>query len=85
MNLSGCYLSTVMQNILTIAQIAVSALLIAAILLQQQGVGLSAVFGGEGNVFRTKRGAERILFNATIVLAVLFLASGIAGLLISAK
>jgi preprotein translocase subunit SecG len=74
-----------MQNALTVIQVAVSALLIVAVLLQQRGVGLSAAFGGEGNVFRTKRGVEKILFHATIVLSVLFLASGVAGILLAAK
>lgn len=72
-----------MQNVITIAQVALSVLLIASILLQQQGAGLGSVFGGEGNVFRTKRGLEKILFYATIVLAVLFMASGVAGILLA--
>jgi preprotein translocase subunit SecG len=71
-----------MKNALLIAQVAVSVLLIAVVLLQQQGAGLGAAFGGDGNVFRTKRGIEKILFHATIVLAVLFLAIGLAGILV---
>lgn len=39
-------------------------------MVQNKGVGLSGVFGGEGNVYRTKRGAERFIFYATILLAV---------------
>lgn len=61
-----------MKTILAITQIAISILLIAAILLQQRGTGLSATFGGEGNIYRTKRGLEKLIFVATIVLAVLF-------------
>ncbi len=57
---------------LNIAQIIIAILMITAILLQAKGTGLSGVFGGEGNVFRTKRGFEKILFYATIVLAVGF-------------
>jgi preprotein translocase subunit SecG len=72
-----------MSNIITIAQIAISVLLIVAVLLQQQGSGLSATFGGDGNAFRTKRGVEKGLFYATIVLGVLFLASGLAGILVA--
>lgn len=74
-----------MQNALIIAQIVISSLLITAVLLQQQGVGLSAAFGGDGNVFRTKRGVEKVLFHATIVLAVLFMATGIASILLVGK
>ncbi len=39
--------------------------------MQNRGSGVSGVFGGEGNVYRTKRGAEKFLFYATIVLAIL--------------
>lgn len=61
-----------MQATLAVVQIIISVLLIAAILLQQRGTGLSATFGGEGNIYRTKRGLEKIIFAATIVLAVIF-------------
>ncbi|MDP3727481.1 MAG: preprotein translocase subunit SecG [bacterium] len=61
-----------MRIILSVIQIVVSILLIGAILLQQRGTGLSATFGGEGNVYRTKRGLEKVIFVATIVLTVLF-------------
>ncbi len=63
-------------------QIVTSVLLIISILLQQRGSGLGSAFGGEGNVYRARRGVERILFIGTIVLSVLFLGSGIASLLI---
>ena len=70
--------SLTMRLIISITQIVVSILLIGAILLQQRGTGLSATFGGEGNVYRTKRGLERIIFIATIVLAILFFAIALA-------
>ena len=70
-----------MRTVLAIVQIVVSALLIAAILFQQRGGGLSATFGGEGNVYRTKRGLEKGIFFATIVLAVLFFTIAIANIL----
>jgi preprotein translocase subunit SecG len=68
--------------ILNIAQIVVSVLLIAAVLMQQRGTGLSATFGGEGNIYRTKRGIEKALFILTIVLAIIFFAIAIANILI---
>lgn len=71
-----------MKNALTIAQIVVSVLLVTAILLQSRGTGLGAAFGGDGNVYRTKRGVEKILFRATIVLAVLFVGISIAAIVI---
>jgi len=68
--------------ILNIAQIVVSVLLIAAVLMQQRGTGLSATFGGEGNIYRTKRGIEKALFILTIVLAIIFFAIALANILI---
>ena len=60
------------MNLLDIAQIIVSILLIAVILFQQRGGGLSGVFGGESSVYATRRGIEKGVFAATIILAVLF-------------
>ena len=59
-----------MKEFLVIAQIVISILLVVSILSQERGSGLSAAFGGEGNVYRTKRGLEKVIFIATIVLAV---------------
>lgn len=61
-----------MRTIINITQIVVSLLLIIGILMQQRGGGLSSVFGGDGSVYRTRRGVERIIFISTIMLAVLF-------------
>ena len=63
------------MNIVKIFQLIIAILLIVVILLQNRGGGLSNIFGGGGgNVFMTKRGLEKKLFTATIVLAVLFFA-----------
>ncbi len=59
--------------ILSIIQLIAAILLIISVLLQNRGTGLGAAFGGEGNVYRTKRGMESFLFKATIFLAVIFL------------
>ncbi|MEY4744103.1 MAG: hypothetical protein RL272_48 [Candidatus Parcubacteria bacterium] len=71
-----------MKTYLTVAQIAVSSLLIVAILLQARGTGLGSTFGGEGNVYRTKRGVEKILFRSTIVFAVVFLGLALATIIL---
>lgn len=60
------------MNIFVITQLIITVLLSAAILLQQRGTGLGSTFGGESQIYRTKRGAERMLFFATIVLSALF-------------
>jgi len=62
---------------LNIIQIVISILLMAAILLQQRGEGLSSTFGGEGGVYFKKRGMEKFLYIATIVLGILFIATAI--------
>ena len=58
--------------ILGIGQIIVSFALIAAILLQARGTGLSGTFGGDSAVYRSRRGVERRLWQFTIVLLALF-------------
>lgn len=76
-------LFSIMGNILLIAQIVLSAALITSILLQKRGAGLGGAFGGGGNVYYEKRGAEKILYNTTIVVSILFLGVAFAILLIS--
>jgi preprotein translocase subunit SecG len=61
-----------LKSALPIVQISLSVVLILLILMQSKGSGLSGVFGGEGNVYRTKRGAEKIIHVATIVVVILF-------------
>lgn len=67
---------------ITYIHIGISALLIIAILLQQRGGGLSSTFGGGMMEYSTRRGAEKIIFYATIGLAVLFLGISVARLLL---
>lgn len=74
-----------MHNIIQIAQIVISVLLIMSILLQNRGTGLGGAFGGEANVYRSKRGIEKVLFNATIVLGVLFIVLSILSLFYFSK
>ena len=60
------------RGALEIAQIIVSIALMISILLQARGASLGSVFGGSGAVFKTRRGIDKLLFNSTIVFAVLF-------------
>jgi len=55
--------------IITILQILIAILLIAAVLLQAPGTGLSPVFGGGGESYRSKRNAQQFLLIATIALS----------------
>ena len=60
--------------ILPYVEITLSLLLITGIVLQQRGAGIGGAFGGDNfaSTFYKRRGAEKFLFNATIVIAVLF-------------
>lgn len=57
-------------------------LMIVSILLQQRGASLGAGFGSSGELYTTRRGLDKSLFDATIVLAVVFVLSILAGLLL---
>ncbi len=63
-------------------QIALSLLLIVGIVLQNRGASLGGAFGGDNfaSTFYKRRGAEKFLFDATIVIAILFVASAVAGI-----
>ncbi len=58
-------------TILNILQLVVSILLVGAILLQTPEGGLSPVFGGGGEMYRSRRNVEKLLLIATIVLSVI--------------
>lgn len=58
--------------VLVILQIIVAIFLIGAILLQMQGSGLSNVFGGGGEFYRSRRSVEKILVAATVILSAVF-------------
>ena len=63
-----------MRNISRVFQLMVSIILSFLILMQQRGGGLGAIAGGStgGEFYATKRGAEKILFRLTIIMAILF-------------
>ena len=62
-----------MQTALNILQIVTAIILSALVLLQQKGSGLGSAFGGGGEVYTTKRGAEKVIYNATILFSIVFL------------
>ena len=70
------------NNILTIIQIITSILLVIFILLQAKGTGLGAAFGGEGNIYRTRRGLEKGLYISTIITGIIFAGSALLNVII---
>lgn len=70
-----------MKNLFNVISGISGVLLILAILIQSQGQSLGASFGGDSSFHRSKRGAELVVFNATVVLAVIFVLTIILGLL----
>lgn len=71
-----------MRTALLIIQALSAVLLIISILLQNRGSGLSSTFGGDSNVYRTKRGIEKGLLVATVVFAFLFLGASLAAIVV---
>lgn len=71
-----------MKLILFLIQIILAILLILVIIIQQKGSGLGSTFGGELSFYRTRRGAEKLLYRLTWVLGAVFIAVSILGLVI---
>lgn len=71
-----------MNTVIVVTQIILSIVFIAAILLQTRGTGLGSVLGGSGASYRSRRGVEKILFFATIIVAALFLLTSMINLLV---
>ena len=68
---------------LHVIQIIISVTLIALVLLQAKGSGLGGIFGGDGGVYRTRRGVEKTLYQATIGLAIFFFVISMISVIIS--
>jgi len=70
-----------MKTVVLILHLLFSVTLITLILLQTSKGGLGSAFGG-GEFYRTKRGAERVVFTATIIVTALFFLTSIANILV---
>lgn len=60
------------MNILSILQVIIALLLIVCVVLQSRGNSGGIAFGGGTESYRSKRGLEKVLFYATIILAAFF-------------
>lgn len=72
------------DGILRIVTVASALLMILAILLQQRGASLGAGFGSTGELYTTRRGIDKNLFEVTIIFATIFILSILAGLILPA-
>lgn len=71
------------SSILEVVTIAAAALMVLCILLQARGASLGAGFGSSGELFTTRRGIDKNLYDATIVLAVVFILSILVNLILA--
>jgi protein translocase SecG subunit len=70
-----------MRNLFNIITVVSALCMILSILIQSRGQSLGATFGGDTSYYRSRRGAEAVIFNATIVLGVIFVLSVILSIL----
>ncbi len=70
-----------MRGFFNIVTMVSAIIIIITVLLQSQGTNLSTTFGGEGSSYRSKRGAEKLIFNTTIAMGVVFTLSVVLSLL----
>ncbi len=76
---------TFLAGLLPYIQIILAVLIIALILMQKSEAGAGGVFGGGDNWnagYHTRRGFEKVTFNGTIILGILFVIASLAALLI---
>ncbi len=70
-----------MKNVFYAISAVAGVVMTVMILLQQQSSGLGGAFGASSGSFRSKRGAEKVVFNLTIVSAIVFVLALVLGLL----
>ncbi len=70
------------DTVLQIVMVGSGVLMVVCILLQQRGASLGAGFGSSGELYTTRRGFDKNLYEATIVLAVVFVLTILTALLL---
>lgn len=71
-----------MKPLFNLITIISAVLMVISILVQDRGQSLGASFGGDNSSYRSKRGAELVVFNATIVFGIIFTLSIILSVLV---
>lgn len=72
------------DTVLQIITIASAILMVVSILLQQRGASLGAGFGASGELYTSRRGLDKSLFRATVILAIIFVGSILGGMVLPA-
>jgi protein translocase SecG subunit len=72
-----------MKELFLTLQIVAAVIIIILVVIQSKGTGIGSTFGGDMGFYGTKRGAEKMLFILTIVVAVTFVISSLAAVLLS--
>ena len=72
-----------MEIAFQIVQVIISIAIIVLVLLQAKGSGLGGIFGGDGGIYRTRRGVEKSLHQITITLAVIFFAASLISVIVA--
>jgi preprotein translocase subunit SecG len=70
-----------MVTYLNIIEDILAITLIVLVLVQAKGSGLGAVFGGD-SIYKTRRGVEKSIFQATIGVAIIFFAIALLNVII---
>lgn len=72
-----------MKDFFLTIQILTALITIVLVVIQSKGTGIGSTFGGDMGFYGTKRGAEKMLFVLTIILATTFVISSLAAVLLS--
>ena len=73
-----------MATLFYIVQIVLAITLITVILMQVKSASLGSAFGGsDASIYTSRRGIDRILFQFTIILSVVFLVTSVIVLVVT--
>ncbi|MBX7232788.1 MAG: preprotein translocase subunit SecG [Caldilineales bacterium] len=72
-----------MTTFVLIAQIILAVLLVVLVVLQTQSSGAGSMFGSDTSVYRTRRGLEKTLYQATIGVSIVFIVISIFSVLVA--
>lgn len=72
------------DTILQVVNVASAILMMLSILLQQRGATLGAGFGSSGELYTTRRGIDKNLFEVSVIFSIIFVLSILVGLLLPA-